>query len=76
MGDRLYGDAQRDGQHDSQRDPQLRAEIDATKRPDCQLTAYQLRFICPINQTLRDFELSESQLDLLNETFARPLSVK
>lgn len=52
VGDRLYGDAQQDAT--------------LAQRPNCQLTAYQLRFTCPISQALHHFELSESQLDLLD----------
>ncbi|WP_172959667.1 RluA family pseudouridine synthase [Thiomicrorhabdus aquaedulcis] len=61
MGDRLYGDAQQDAT--------------LAQRPNCQLTAYQLRFTCPISQALHHFELSESQLDLLDILDPPPMSL-
>ena len=52
VGDRLYGDLNQDDYFD--------------KRPNLQLTAYQLLFQCPISNTDNHFELTKNQLDLLN----------
>jgi tRNA pseudouridine32 synthase/23S rRNA pseudouridine746 synthase len=51
IGDRLHGCTEQDAFF----------EI----RPNLQLTAYQLKFLCPIEQIKRQFCLSESQLDLM-----------
>jgi len=51
LGDRLYGDETLDNQ-------------DNRPRPNMQLTAYQLEFTCPINQTPIKITLDDAQLDL------------
>lgn len=55
IGDRLYGDESMD----------LALQIDAEARPDLQLTAYKLSFLCPISQQALLYELTEQQLDLM-----------
>lgn len=52
VGDRLYGSKEKDALIDS-------------SRPNLQLTAYQLEFICPLTQTPISIELDNSQLDLI-----------
>lgn len=52
VGDRLYGSEEKD------------ALIQAA-RPNLQLTAYQLEFICPLTQTPINIELDDSQLNLI-----------
>ncbi|GKT12970.1 MAG: tRNA pseudouridine32 synthase/23S rRNA pseudouridine746 synthase [Thiomicrorhabdus sp.] len=52
LGDRLYGSETLDSQ--------------IQPRPDLQLTAFKLSFLCPISQTQQQFELTEQQLDLLS----------
>ncbi len=55
IGDRLYGDESLD----------LALQTNGESRPDLQLTAYKLSFVCPITQQLSLYELTEQQLDLM-----------
>ncbi len=55
IGDRLYGDETLD----------LALQANGEIRPDLQLTAYKLSFVCPISQEITPYELSEPQLDLM-----------
>ena len=51
LGDRLHGNEQLDAQ--------------LASRPNLQLTAYQLDFLCPVKKIQHSFQLPSSQLDLL-----------
>ena len=51
VGDRLYGDTQRDSQ--------------LMAYPDLQLTAYKLGFTCPLTQQPRQYQLTPDQLGLI-----------
>jgi tRNA pseudouridine32 synthase/23S rRNA pseudouridine746 synthase len=55
IGDRLYGDESLD----------LALQTNGESRPDLQLTAYKLSFVCPITQQATLYVLTEQQLDLM-----------
>lgn len=55
IGDRLYGDESLD----------LALQTNGESRPDLQLTAYKLSFVCPLSQQLSLYVLTEQQLDLI-----------
>jgi tRNA pseudouridine32 synthase/23S rRNA pseudouridine746 synthase len=55
IGDRLYGDESLD----------LALPTKGEVRPDLQLTAYKLSFVCPLSQKLSLYVLTEQQLDLM-----------
>lgn len=53
VGDRLYGNESQD------------ALLDSSHRPDLQLTAYRLEFVCPLNQERLTIELPDHELNLI-----------
>ncbi|WP_019555721.1 RluA family pseudouridine synthase [Thiomicrorhabdus arctica] len=55
IGDRLYGDESLD----------LALQANGESRPDLQLTAYKLSFVCPLSQQVTLYVLTEQQLDLM-----------